>query len=60
MAAAEDRGGRAGTDAGKPGLLTGCLLRTANGSHLSCFSQIVLLNVVRLRLRRSIREKPNI
>ena len=22
---------------------TGCLLRAANGSHLSCFSQIVLL-----------------
>jgi len=43
-----------------PALLTGCLLRTANGSHLSCFSQIVLLNVVRLRLRRPIRENPNI
>jgi hypothetical protein len=43
-----------------PGLLTGCLLRTANGSHLSFFSQIVLLSVVLLRLRRPIREKPNI
>jgi len=32
----------------------------ANGSHLSCFSQIVLLDVVRLRLRRPIREKSNI
>ena len=43
-----------------PGHLTGCLLRAANGSHLSCFSHIVLLNVVRLRLRRPIRGKPNI
>jgi len=44
----------------QPGLLTGCLLQAANGSHLSCFSQIVLLNVVRLRLRRPICENPNI
>jgi hypothetical protein len=44
----------------QPGLLTGYLLRAVNGSHLSFFSQIALLNVVRLRLRRSIREKPNI
>jgi hypothetical protein len=32
----------------------------ANGSHLSRFSQIVLLNVAQLRLRRPICEKPNI
>jgi len=44
----------------EPGLLAGFLLRAANGSDLSCFSQFVLLNVVRLRLRRPIRKKPNI
>jgi len=43
-----------------PALLTRYLLRAANGSDLSCFSKTVLLDVVRLRLRRPIREKPNI
>jgi len=32
----------------------------SNGSHLSYFSRIVLLNVAHLRLRRPIREKLNI
>jgi len=37
-----------------------CLLRAANDSNLSRFSQIVLLNVAQLRLRRPISEKRNI
>jgi hypothetical protein len=44
----------------QPAFLTGFLLRAAHGSHLSWFSHIVLLGVALLRLRRPIREKPNI
>jgi len=51
---------KACTQPTQPAFLTECLLRAANGSHLSCFSQIVLLNVVQLRSRRLIREKSNI
>ena len=39
--------------------LTGCLLRTANRGVPPCLSQIVLLDVARLRLRRPIRDKPS-
>jgi hypothetical protein len=42
-----------------PALLTGCLLRTANRGVPPCLSQIVLLDVAILRLRRSIRDKPS-
>ena len=38
-------------------LLTGSLLRTANRCVLPCLSQIVVLNVVQLRLRRPVHVK---
>ena len=41
----------------KPDYLTECLLRTANRGVPLCLSQIVLLDVVQLRLRRPIRDK---
>jgi tetratricopeptide (TPR) repeat protein len=44
---------------GKPALLTGFLLWTADRGVPLCFSQIVLLDVAQLRLRRPIRDKPS-
>ena len=44
---------------GEPGLLTGCLLRAANRGVPPCLSQIVLLDVAQLRLRRPIRDIPS-
>ena len=43
----------------QPVLLTECLLRTANRAVPPRLSQIVLLDVVRLRLRRPIHAKPS-
>jgi drug/metabolite transporter (DMT)-like permease len=43
----------------QPAYLTGCLLRTAIRGVPPCLSQIVLLAVVLLRLRRPIHAKPN-
>jgi len=45
--------------AGWPALLTGYLLRTANRGVPPCLSQIVLLDVAQLRLRRPIHAKPD-
>ena len=42
-----------------PGYLTEYLLRATNRDVPPCLSRIVLLDVVRLRLRRPIRDKPN-
>ncbi len=43
----------------QPGLLTESLLRTVNRGVPPCLSQIVLLDVVQLRLRRPIHDEPN-
>ena len=43
----------------QPALLTGCLLRVANRGVPPCLSQIVLLDVALLRVRRPICDKPS-
>ena len=43
----------------EPAYLTGCLLRAANRDVPPCLSQIVLLDVALLRLRRPIRDNPS-